>query len=775
MTSLVLGLVGNPNCGKTTLFNGLTGARQTVGNWPGVTVERKSGTYAYENAKVTVVDLPGVYSLGAASDASVDESLARDYILSGEADVFVNIIDASNLERNLYLTAQLLEMNVPLIVALNMMDIAKERRIQIDHDALSHGLGCPVVPLVASRKEGLEHLKREIADTAGQETVANVQVGYDRQIEETIATILPTVAPIAEKHKLSPRWLAIKLLEGDAHAQRLSLGTAAEIVAQQQQRLEELSDEDTDILFADGRFGFASQLIASSVTRLGIVQRTLTDRIDRIVLHRLLGIPIFFAVMYLLFLFTINVGSAFIDFFDILVGTILVDGVAHVLQELAAPGWIVTVLASGVGGGIQTVATFIPVIACLYLFLSFLEDCGYMARAAFVMDRFMRFVGLPGKAFIPLIVGFGCNVPAIMATRTLENKRDRIITVMMAPFMSCGARLPVYALFAAAFFPVGGQNLVFALYLIGIVFAVLTGLVLRNTLLAGETAPFVMELPPYHLPTLKGIVLRTWERLKSFVIRAGRVIVLVVVVLSFLNALGTDGSFGNEDTDRSVLAAAGKAMTPIVEPMGITADNWPATVGMITGIFAKEAVVGTLDSLYGAIAQAEAADRAAPAFDLKAGVLKAFVSIPANLAALADALIDPLGLNIGDVSAPDIASEAQGVGIGTFGAMASRFDGQLGAFAYLLAVLLYMPCVAAMAAIYRETGAQWTIFAALWTTGLGYGAAILTYQVGTFSRNPLSATTWIGGVLFVLAVVLFLMRVVSQRDAGRRPVAIPAE
>lgn len=377
--------------------------------------------------------------------------------------------------------------------------------------------------------------------------------------------------------------------------------------------------------------------------------------------------------------------------------------------------------------------------------------------------------------FIPLIVGFGCNVPAIMATRTLENKRDRIITVMMAPFMSCGARLPVYALFAAAFFPVGGQNLVFALYLIGIVFAVLTGLVLRNTLLAGETAPFVMELPPYHLPTLKGIVLRTWERLKSFVIRAGRVIVLVVVVLSFLNALGTDGSFGNEDTDRSVLAAAGKAMTPIVEPMGIGEENWPATVGMITGIFAKEAVVGTLDSLYGAIAQAEAADRAAPAFDLKAGVLKAFASIPANLAALADALIDPLGLNIGDVSAPDIASEAQGVGIGTFGAMASRFDGQLGAFAYLLAVLLYMPCVAAMAAIYRETGAQWTIFAALWTTGLGYGAAILTYQVGTFSRNPLSATTWIGGVLFVLAVVLFLMRVVSQRDAGRRPVAIPAE
>jgi len=776
VTSLVLGLVGNPNCGKTTLFNGLTGARQTVGNWPGVTVERKFGTYADEDAKVTVVDLPGVYSLGVASDASVDESISRDYILSGEADVFVNIIDASNLERNLYLTAQLLEMNVPLVVALNMMDIAKERRIRIDHEALSRGLGCPVVPLVASRKEGLEHLKRAIAVTAGSDNITNSHVGYDPHIEETIANVLPTVTPIAETHKLSPRWLTIKLIEGDIQAKRISGGVADDIVAQEQKRLEELSDEDADILFADGRFGFASQLIATSVKRVGVAQRTLTDRIDRVVLHRLLGIPIFLVVMYLLFLFTINVGSAFIDFFDIFVGTILVDGVAHVLHGLSTPEWLVTLLASGVGGGIQTVATFIPVIACLYLFLSFLEDCGYMARAAFVMDRFMRFIGLPGKAFIPLIVGFGCNVPAIMASRTLENKSDRIITVMMSPFMSCGARLPVYALFAAAFFPVGGQNLVFALYLIGILFAVLTGLVLRNTLLAGETAPFIMELPPYHLPTLKGILLRTWERLKSFVIRAGRVIVLVVMALSFLNALGTDGSFGNEDSDQSVLAVASKAMTPVVAPMGIREDNWPATVGMITGIFAKEAVVGTLDSLYGALAQDEAPeDEAETGFDLTAGVIEAFETIPANLAVLADALVDPLGLNIGDVSTPNIAAEEQGVGLGTFGAMVARFDGQLGAFAYLLAVLLYMPCVAAIAAIYRETGAMWSIFASLWTTGLGYGAAVVTYQAGTFSRDPISAAAWIGGIVFVLAVVLASMRVMSQRDTGSRPFPVPAE
>ncbi|MBL8666558.1 MAG: Fe(2+) transporter permease subunit FeoB, partial [Rhodospirillales bacterium] len=608
MSPATICLVGNPNCGKTTLFNGLTGARQQVGNWPGVTVERKTGSYKSTSGEVKVVDLPGVYSLAVTSVSSLDERIARDFVLSGGADLVVNILDASNLERNLYLTTQLLEMRVPMIVALNMLDVARERRIVIDAEALGKQLGCPVIPMVASRGEGLDRLRSEIDRAAKQRRVPSVEVGYGPEVENAIEALLPALVDRNLKTEQVPskRWLAVKLLEGDEAARTM---VSPATVAEAERIVEaayQAAGEDCDILIADSRYGLANALIRDTVLREGVVHRTLSDRIDKIVLHRLFGIPIFFVVMYLLFLFTINFGGAFIDFFDQFFGTLLVDGGDALLSSLGSPAWLTTVLANGIGGGIQTVSTFIPIIACLFLFLSFLEDSGYMARAAFVMDRLMRAVGLPGKSFIPLIVGFGCNVPAIMATRTLDHRRDRIMTVMMAPFMSCGARLPVYALFAAAFFPQGGQNLVFALYLIGIGFAVLTGLVLKRTLLQGETSPFVMELPPYHLPTLKSVLLHTWDRLKQFMFRAGRVIVPVVLLLTILGSVGTDGSFGNENTDRSVLATVAKEATPVLVPMGITEDNWPATVGMITGIFAKEAVVGTLNALYSALGEQDA-------------------------------------------------------------------------------------------------------------------------------------------------------------------------
>ena len=774
MAAHTICLVGNPNCGKTTLFNALTGARQQVGNWPGVTVERKTGSYQGKGGEVAVIDLPGVYSLAVTSVASLDERIARDFVLSEEAGLVVNILDASNLERNLYLTAQLLEMRIPVVVALNMMDVARDRRIRIDVAALAARLGCPVVPLVASRGEGVAHLRAEIDRLSGERRIAKVDLGYGPEIEHALSQLEPLLATVVPS-SVDVQWLAIKLLEGDEGARAMvpaKVRQAAERIAGQ---TADRAEEDCDILIADSRYGFANALTREAVRRDGVVRRTASDRVDRVVLHRLAGIPIFLAVMYLLFLFTINFGSAFIDFFDQFAGTLLVDGTSHVLAGIGSPPWFTALLADGVGGGVQTVATFIPIIACLYLFLSALEDSGYMARAAFVMDRLMRSVGLPGKSFIPLIVGFGCNVPAIMATRTLENRRDRIMTVMMAPFMSCGARLPVYALFAAAMFPTGGQNLVFALYLIGIGFAVMTGLVLKKTLLKGETAPFVMELPPYHMPTLRGILLRTWERLREFLYRAGRVIVAVVVLLSFFNSWGTDGSFGNQDTERSMLAAAGKSITPALAPMGISEDNWPATVGMLTGIFAKETVVGTLNALYGSLAEDKAgADGEGASFDLCGGIRAAFATIPANLIELADRVFDPLGLNIVETGDLAAAAEAQEVAVGTFGAMASRFDGKIGAFAYLLAVLLYMPCVSAIAAIYRETGPGWAVFASLWTTGLGYGAAVVAFQAGTFDRDPMRAAAWIGAILLVFAATLLAFRMAGERGAGRRPITATA-
>ncbi|WP_089725626.1 Fe(2+) transporter permease subunit FeoB [Candidatus Thiosymbion oneisti] len=765
-----IGVVGNPNCGKTTLFNTLTGAKQRVGNWPGVTVERKIGQFRFEETDFELVDLPGTYSLDVTDrEVSLDEQIARDYVHAREADLIVNILDASNLERNLYLTTQLVEMRVPLLVVLNMVDVAEEKGRRVNAAGLANRLGCPVLPVVASRGNGIEALKRALLEAVEQKPVPTVEIRYDTILEDAITGLVPKLSLVAERNGDSPRWLAARLLEGDDLARELVGDAVSET------ELKAIAGdvaEEIDILLADARYGLAHALARDVIEQKGKVSTNRSDRIDRVMLNRVLGIPIFLLAMYLMFMFTINIGGAFIDFFDILAGTLFVDGFAEVLGRLGSPEWLTVGLAGGIGGGIQVVATFIPVIAALFLFLSFLEDSGYMARAAFVMDRFMRAIGLPGKSFVPLIVGFGCNVPAIMATRTLENQRDRILTVLMAPFMSCGARLPVYALFAAAFFPVGGQNVVFGLYLIGIAAAVVTGLIMKTTLLQGESTPFVMELPPYHLPTFKGVLIRTWDRTKSFMFRAGKVIVPMVLVLNVLNSVGTDGSIGNEDSDKSLLAEIGRTIAPAFSPLGLDEENWPAAVGIFTGVLAKEAVVGTLDASYSALAAAEAGEvEEETPYSLGGGISEALASIPANLGDALGTWADPLGLGIGDVSDQAAAAEAQEVTTGTFGTMAARFDGAAGAFAYLLFILLYFPCVAAIAAVYRETTPGWTLFVAAWTTGLGYMLATLFYQAAIFSRHPGISLAWIGGMGAIFTFVVLMMRYRVQRDPATTALA----
>jgi len=770
----VIGVVGNPNCGKTALFNALTGSRQHVGNWPGVTVECKTGKFRHQDVEIELVDLPGTYSLDVTEESvSLDEKIARDYVAGREADLIVNIVDASNLERNLYLTSQLLEMRVPMVLALNMMDIARNKGYRVDVEALARRLGCPVVPLVAITGEGLDQLRDTMLAAAQSKPVPRVTIAYGEGLDEALDALGPEIGAVATARGMDARWLALRLLEGDGLAREISreaLGKGLEAVCD---RAAAALGDDIDIAVADARYGFINTLVRDTVQKTSRVRRGITDPIDRVVLNRALGIPIFLAVMYLMFMFTINIGGAFIDFFDIFSGTLLVDGFGEILTGTGSPEWLTVLLANGIGGGLQVVATFIPIIGFMYLFLSILEDSGYMARAAFVMDRFMRFIGLPGKSFVPLIVGFGCNVPAIMATRTLEHQRDRILTMLMVPFMSCGARLPVYALFAAAFFPVGGQNVVFGLYLIGILLAMLTGLIMKHTLLQGDASPFIMELPPYHLPTLKGVLLRTWDRLKTFMLRAGKIIVPMVLVLNFLNAIGTDGSFGNEDSDQSILSEVGRTIAPAFSPMGLDKENWPAAVGIFTGVLAKEAVVGTLDAMYTALAAADAGDTAAEEpFNLWDGLGEAFASIPANLGDALGAWSDPLGIGIGDVSNIETAAENQAVATGVFGAMVARFDGTAGAFAYLLFILLYFPCVAAIAAVYRETSAGWTLFVAGWTTGLAYMAATTFYQAATFARHPGSSLAWIAGIATVFMVVLVTLRLRGNREL-LNPVLVP--
>lgn len=737
--------VGNPNAGKSTLFNALTGANQQVGNWSGVTVEKKTGHFSLSGADVYLTDLPGIYDIlpaGRSCDCSLDEQIAQQYLAEQHMDGIINLVDATNIERHLYLTVQLRELGIPMVVVVNKIDIALKRGVHIDTQKMSQELGCPVVAVCARDAKDVVKVQEQVVSLLeGKVSEAPLVLNYERAIETA-------VAELQTKDTSLPRGRALAMLgnglgcgscknsEFESEVSRCADGLKAQGL-------------DIELMVATTRFNFVEQVYRSAVAN--DEAPTLSDRLDQLVLHPLLGVPVFLLVMYLMFMFAINVGSAFIDFFDISAGALFVDHFGALLGSWGAPEWLVTLLAGGIGQGIQTVATFIPVIMALFLALSVLESSGYMSRAAFVVDGLMRRIGLPGKAFVPMIVGFGCSVPAIMATRTLGSERERIVTGMMAPFMSCGARLPVYALFAAAFFPESGQNLVFLLYIIGIVAAIGTGLLLRSTLLPGVSSAVVMELPNYEMPKFKAVLSRTGKRTKSFILGAGKTIVLVVTLLNFINAVGVDGTFGHEDSSESVLSVVSQKVTPIFSPMGIEADNWPATVGIITGIFAKEAVVGTLNSLYSTPGSDD--EGLTP---LSESFSEALATIPANLLGIAPE--DPMSMSVGDVSSVDTAAEEQGVDRSTFSALQIGFAGQLAAFSYLVFVLLYTPCVAAMGALVNEFGKGWAVFAATWTFGLAYGVATLVYQWGNVAAHPLQTLAWTTVILGALVAFYYYLK-----------------
>lgn len=739
MRQLTVALLGNPNCGKSTLFNALTGSHQQIGNWPGVTVERKSGFFTEQDNLVEIVDLPGIYSLTAvSSEQALDTQIACEYLITKRPDIVVNVIDAAHLERHLYLTLQLLEMKVPVIIALNMMDVAKKQNIHIDIKRLAEQLGCPVVPLQSRKRQGVLELKQTIL--VGPPAVSPLQL-YSPEIQEAIEQL--TLQLNSSSTAMKADYLAARLLENDHLAQQHVGKTELDLVAKQQQVLAVKLGEEVDIIFADLRYSFIHQLLAISSQKQGRAAYRITAWLDRIVLNRIAGIPIFLAVMYSLFFFAINIGGAFQDFFDIGSNTLFVDGLSYLLNQWQLPSWLNAILAGGLGKGINTTVAFIPVIGTMFLFLAFLEASGYMARAAFVMDRLMRALGLPGKSFIPMIIGFGCNVPAVMAARTLENKRERILTVLMAPFMSCGARMAIYAIFTTAFFPHQGQNVVFALYLLGIVMAIATGFILRKTLLRGETTPLILELPPYHMPAVHLLLRQAWQRLKSFILKAGKLIVPFCAVLGGLNAISFAGSINLTDgAPNSLLSLFGQWLTPLFAPMGIQLDNWPATVGLLTGVLAKEVVIGTLNSLY-----TQAADLATIVpqnFDLWNGLKEAWQSIPDNLAGLVQAIQNPL---LASMPSQEVSREV-------YGEMYQRFGGPIGAFAYLLFVLLYLPCVSTVAVIAREIGRGWAVFSTCWSTLLAYGAAVIFYQAATFNQHPSYSLSWILSLVTIVGIVV---------------------
>lgn len=756
-----IAIAGNPNCGKTALFNSLTGSNQIVGNWPGVTVEKKEGSFKLDNHTIRVVDLPGIYALFANSE---DERAALDYLLKGEADLVVNILDATNLERNLFLTSQLMEKGVPMVLAVNMMDIAAQRGIHIDLEKLEELLGVTAIGLTAVSPKSCEGFVNDLHKLlhSSDSLPLPKAVKHSETLEELIADISVPLTPVAEKLGATPRWTAVQYLEHSGRVLELANEMGIEIP---HDKIEEDLGEEVEFALADSRYTYA-RAIARAIVRDNTNKRTRTDKLDKLFLNRILGIPLFLLAMYLVFWLAVTVGSAFIDFFDILVGGIFVDGTALLLANIGAPEFVTALLANGVGAGIQTVATFIPVIFFMFLCLSFLEDSGYMSRAAFVADRFMRFLGLPGKAFVPMLVGFGCSVPALMGTRVMENKRERFLTLFLVPFMSCGARLPVYALFGAAFFGKSAGTMVFAIYVTGIVIALIYGLLLRHTLFKGKESTFIMELPPYHMPKPQNLLRHAWLRLKEFIFRAGKIVVIMVTILGFMGSVGTDGSIGNENSEKSILSAVGTAITPVFEPFGIAEDNWPASVALFTGLFAKEAIVGTLNSLY-AIEGAEPTATTAAAtdstkaaeFHLGAIVKSALYSIPQNLKGIFAVSVNPWGASISEeMSITEDASTATALS-----AMRARFSlGKFQVLAYLLFILLYVPCIAAMSTAFRELGKFYGTLMMAFQTAIGWSLATLFFQI-TCGKSAL----WIAVSIALLAGTIMTLTFIGKSQKNR--------
>ena len=590
MKEIKISLCGNPNSGKTTIFNVLTGARQKTGNWPGVTVERKEGIFEEGGKRIKVVDLPGTYSLTA---YSIDERIARDFLINERPDINVVITDATNLDRNLYLTIELLEMGVNCILDLNMMDIAEKRGLKINIQRLSKALGIPVIPTVGTKKEGIDELKKAVIQSS-EKSPFPFRIDYGL-LEDSINRISDMVAKIKGYH-IPERWTAIKLLESDPQVKEWLRAfpegkMIISFVENEVPKLEEKIVEDIESYIIERRYGFISGLVKECTERVWAIEEKLSisDRIDKIVLNRWIGIPLFLFFMWIAFKLVFNIGSPFSDYIDEFFGSLG----THV-KEAIGKNWLSSLISDGVISGVGSVLVFLPNIMILFLIIGFLEDCGYMARAAFVMDRLMHTLGLHGKSFIPMILGFGCNIPGIMACRTLESEKDRILTILINPFMSCSARLPIYVLFAGAFFPKHASTVIFIMYVLGIAVAIFTAIIFKNLFFKKETAPLIMELPPYRMPTLKNILIHMWERSSLFVKKAGSIIFAGVVLVWFLSSMPPGVEYASKN---SWIGYLGKIFAPIFKPAGF--GFWQAAVALIFGILAKEVVVGTLGTLYG--------------------------------------------------------------------------------------------------------------------------------------------------------------------------------
>jgi len=706
--TIVVALAGNPNSGKTTIFNNLTGANQHVGNYPGVTVEKKEGFFTFEGHRIKIIDLPGVYSLSAHSE---DEVIARNFIIENRPDVVVDVVDASNIERNLYLTTQLVELGLPVVVALNMSDVAHKQGIVIDEKHLAHLLDLTVVPTVGNKRRGIDVLLRAIIDMIDSGDQRAALVNYGREIEKELAKITTAVElseiPINGKQ---PRWVALKLLENDAvivglFKDRQAGDHVLGVVDTSRKRIETLFGDTAAAIVSDCRYGFISGACSEAVTLTSQNRHEISDQIARVLIHPILGLPIFAFVMWLMFNLTFTLGRRPMDWIE--AG---VDMLSNSLTMALPPGLLTSLLIDGIIAGVGSVIVFVPNIMLLFLANAVLEDTGYMARAAFVMDRVMHKIGLHGKSFIPMLIGFGCTVPAYMASRVIDDKTDRLITMHVTTFMSCGARLPVYVLIGGAFWPAHAGNVVFSIYVLGVLIAVGMVKLLRRTRFRGMSAPFIMELPPYRVPTLRSLSIHMWERSWMYLRKAGTIILGASIIIWFLMTFPVKHEFSQnyetmiqtaqtagqqgtisvsememgvaqyraamvaERIEYSFAGRSGKFIEPILKPLGF---DWRLGLALISGLAAKEIVVSTMGTIYGVIDSG-----------------KTSASLRQTLAS------DP------------------------------KYT-RLTAYAFLVFVLLYVPCMASMAVFLRETGSvKELLFQFSYTLGMAWGMALIIYQGG---------------------------------------------
>ena len=706
--AIKIALAGNPNCGKTTMFNALTGANQYVGNWPGVTVEKKEGKLKGKKGKgedIIVTDLPGIYSL---SPYTLEEVVSRDYVLKENPDVIIDLVDATNIERNLYLTTQLIETGVPVVIALNMADLLEKRGIKIDTKRLSMLLDCPIIETSALKGEGLDKLIDEAVKVAKSSKVDLPKEIFSKDMEaaiDEVKGVLPTSVTDDKK-----RWYAVKFLENDEkvkEAMKLS-ASGQSLVDTKRQELEKQHDDDMESIVTDERYKFIQKIVNTTVKKAKD-KLTVSDKIDRIVTNRILGIPIFVAVMWLVYYVSVTtVGTFVTDWTNDVFVVAIQDFFTNILTSIGAGDLVMGLVVDGIIGGLGAVLGFVPQMAILFLFLSILEDCGYMVRIAFVMDRVFRHFGLSGKSFIPLLISSGCGIPGIMASKTIEQDNDRRLTIMTATFIPCGAKLPVIALMGGV---IAGETAGYAessfiaplMYFIGIVAVLVAAIILKKTKpFSGKPAPFVMELPQYHIPQVKTVLLHVWERLKGFIIKAGTILFLACVVMWFLGGFGfTDGGFGMvEDSADSLMAAIGGVIAPIFAPLGF--GEWQPVAASISGFTAKEAIVSTM------------------------GVL-------ANVA--------------GDTE--DAVNVAAGV--------ASWFPTGIAAFSFLMFNLLDSPCLAAIATMAKEMNdRKWFWFAILFQNIFAYVVCLCFYQIGSFVTGGVFGFGTVVGFV-VLIVMLFLL------------------